>query len=271
MKRVTRVRRAWLGVGFALVLSTSAREAAADEWSDLRALLIDGDDIQVEEAALKLAAANNKESLEVILDALSVGAGPRIQTILLESLPARKDPRALDLLVRYARSRNIEVRKKAVLALAELPLDKSTDALIAALSDSVEEVRSAAATALGKRRATKAEKPLQRLFDRGDKSAATALGQLGGADLARSITEKIGSLPDAQVAALLGEMLKRSDVGPDSFKLDLVRALGRLPGVEATTALLSYSTVTNPSKGKPAPVPPSVTEAQKILDQRSGP
>ncbi len=246
--------------------------AQADEWKDLRTLLIDGDDNQVEEAATKLAAANNKESLDAILDGLSVGAGPRIQTMLLASLPQRKDPRALDLLVRYARSRNIEVRKKAVVALGELPLDKSTDALIAALSDSIEEVRAAAAAALGKRRAAKAEKPLQRLFDKGDRAAAAALGQLGSAEFGRAITEKIGSLPDAQVAALLGEMLKRPDLGPDSFKLDLVRALGRVPGVEATTALLAYSTTTTPAvKGKPSAPPPSVTEAAKILDQRSTP
>ena len=69
------------------------------------------------------------------------------------------------------------------------------------------------ATALGKRRAAKAEKPLQRLFDRGDKSAAAALGQLGSAELARSITEKIGSLPDAQVAALLGGGGRRGVLG----------------------------------------------------------
>ncbi len=262
------------GVGFALgLLLFAAAPARADEWSDLRALLIDGDDIQVEEAALKLAAATSKESLDVILDGLSVGMGPRTQTVLLASLAGRKDPRALDVLARYARSRNIEVRKKAIVALSELPLEKSTDVLIGALSDSIEEVRGVAALALGKRKAAKAEKPLMRLFDKGDKAAATALGQLGSADLARQMTEKIGTLPDAQVAAFIGEMLKRSDLGPDSFKLDLVRGLGRVPGVEATTALLTYSTVPGAAgpKGKPAAPPPSVVEAQKILDQRSGP
>ena len=253
------------GILLLLALTLRSGTARAEEWSELRTLLIDGDDNQVEEAATKLAADPSRESLNVILDGLAVGAGPRVQRILLASLPGRKDPRAVDILVRYAMSRNIEVRKKAVIALGELPIDKSTDALVMALSDSVEEVRASAALALAKRRSPKAEKPLRKLFDKGDRAAATALGQLGSAEFARSITEKIGSLPDAQVATLLGEMLKRTDLGPDPYKLDLVRALGRVPGVEATTVLLSYSTGSTPS------TLPSVIEAQKIIDQRSTP
>jgi hypothetical protein len=66
------------------------------------------------------------------------------------------------------------------------------------------------------------------------------------------------------LCAALGEMLKRSDFGPEPIRVEIVRTLGKVPGAESTTALVEYVAATE--KGNPNR--PSRLEAQKIIDER---
>ncbi len=239
--------------------------AGAAELDSLKAQLTDTDDEKASEAAHKLGASADPKALDAVLDALAVGAPPHVQAALLGALTGKKDTRAVEVLKHYTRNPNPELRKKAVVALAELPDSRAVPALVAALSDSVEDVRAAAASALGKRKERTAVEPLVKLLEHKDAAAAGALAQLGTPDLAHRLAEMIGRVPDSLLCNALGEMLKRSDFGPEPIRVEVVKTLSKVPGVDSTSVLVEYIAATEKDKMRPSRV-----EAQKIVDQRSG-
>jgi HEAT repeat protein len=251
-----------LTLGAALLFSAPAGAAELDS---LKAQLTDTDDTKASDAAQKLGASNDPKALDAVLDALAVGAPPHVQAALLGALTGKKDARSVEVLKHYTRNRNPELRKKAVVALAELPGDRGVPALIAALSDPVEDVRASAAGALGKRKERGAVEPLMKLFEHKDAAAATALAQLGTPELAHRLAEMIGRVPDSLLCTALGEMLKRPDFGPDPIRVEVVKTLSKVPGVDSTSVLVEYIAGTEKDKMRPSRV-----EAQKIVDQRSG-
>jgi HEAT repeat protein len=188
-----------------------------------------------------------------------------VQVALLGDLSGRKDPRALSVLSHYARNRNTEVRKKAVSVLAEqTDASKVVPALVEALSDSVEEVRAQAALALGKRKERSAEPKLIKLMQHKDEAAAKALALMATPELAHKIGEMLGQIPDALFCTALGDMLKRPDFGPEPIRVEVVRTLAKVPGMDSTSALVEYVAATEKDKMRP-----SRLEAQKVVDQRS--
>ena len=62
----------------------------------------------------------------------------------------------------------------------------------------------------------------------------------------------------------LGEMLKRADFGPEPIRVEVVRTLAKVPGVDSTAVLVEYIAATEKDKSRPSRV-----EAQKIVDERS--
>jgi hypothetical protein len=84
-------------------------------------------------------------------------------------------------------------------------------------------------------------------------------------DLSRKIGDQLGKIPDAMLAQTLGAILKRADFGPDEARVDLVRAIGKIQGPEAITALTEYvdATPKNPPRN-------SRSEAQKMVEARLG-
>jgi hypothetical protein len=253
-----------LVVGAALLMSAPTW---ASEVDTLKTQLAVEDDAKAEEAAHKLGELADPKALDAILDALAVGAPPKVQATLLAQLVGKKDPRAIDVLKHYAKNRNPELRKKAILALAELPpsdAQKGVPTLLDALSDSVEEVRAAAAGALGKRKERSAEGRLIKLMQHKDEAAAKAIALLATPELAHRLSEMLGQVPDALLCSALGEMLKRPDFGPEPIRVEVVKTLSKVPGIDSTSALLEYVAATEKDKMRPSRV-----EAQKIVDQRS--
>ncbi len=215
------------------------------------------------EAATKLGEDPSVQALETILDELAVGAPPKVQAALLAGLAGRKEPRAVEVLALYTHNRNPELRKKAVVAIAELPDKRAVPVLVDAISDSVEEVRAAAAQALGKRKETSAEDPLVKLLAHKDAAAVGAIAAIGGPTTARKLGELFGQIPDGLLASTLGELLKRPDFGPDPIRVEVVKTLAKLPGTEATAALVEYVAATEKDKTRP-----SRAEAKKAIEQR---
>jgi hypothetical protein len=206
---------------------------------------------------------------DALLDALAMGVQPKLAMQLLDALAEIKSASAIDVLENYAKNRNDELRFKAVYALGEIRDAKTTPMLLAALRDGGSTVRAAAANALAARRESKAVEPLMALLRRGDEAAANALAALANADLAARLADLIGEVRDDLIAKALGGILLRQDFGPkdpkaaDELRLQLVKALGKLPGDSAVPVLTEYvSTV--PEK----PERPSRSEASKILEQR---
>jgi HEAT repeat protein len=230
----------------------------------LKALLMSGDEEKAEEAARKLGDSPDPKALDILLDSLALGAPPHLAAEVLSALAGKKDARAVDVLKHFARNRNPELRKKALAALGGLPDARAVPPLLEGLSDDVEEVRAAAAKALGDRKEKSAEPRLVQLLKHRDNAAAMALAQLGTPDLAHRIAEMLGEVPDALLCTALGEMLKRNDFGPEPIRVELVKTLAKVPGLDSTTALVEYLAASEKDKTRP-----SRAEAQKIVDQRS--
>jgi HEAT repeat protein len=252
------------GAGWAKTVAPKTAPVPSEAVPALRALLMTSDEEKSGEAARKLAESPDPKALDALLDALALGAPPAQAAPILAALGARKDPRSIDVLKHFAKNRNPELRKKALLALGGIPDGKVVAALSDALSDSVEEVRAAAAKALGDRHEKSAEMRLIQLLRRRDAAAASALAQLGTPDLAHRIAEMLGDIPDALLCTAIGEMLKRPDFGPDNVRVELVKTLAKVPGLDSTTALVEYVAATEKDKTRQ-----SRQEAQKIVDQRS--
>jgi HEAT repeat protein len=249
-----------------VLLLLAPRPAAAKELEALRTQLGAADLEQAQEAAKELGASTDPKALDTILNALSVGAPPAVQGALLDALEGKKDARAIGVVSHYARNRNPELRKKAIVVVGALPPGdaRAVPILLTALSDETPEVRAAAAEALGRRREHTAVNPLLELLERGDASAAPALAQLATPELARRISDQLGRVPDAQLCAVLGAMLERPDFGPDPVRVEVVRTLSKVPGADSTAALVEYLASSEKDKLRP-----SRTAAQKIVDQRS--
>ena len=238
--------------------------AVAGEIESLKTQLASENDQAAEDAAKRLGETRDPKALDVVLDALAVGAQPKVQAMLLGDLAGKKDPRAVQVLEHYAKNRNPELRKKAVAVLAEMPGDKVVPALVEVLSDPVEEVRAQAALSLGKRKERSAEGKLILLLKHKDEAAAKALALMATPELAHKISEMLGQIPDALFCTALGDMLKRPDFGPEPIRVEVVRTLAKVPGMDSTSALVEYVAATEKDKMRPSRV-----EAQKIVDQRS--
>jgi HEAT repeat protein len=251
-----------------VVVLVGALALSAPAWSGelegYKAQLAADNDATAEDAAKKLAAEKDPKALDYMLDALAVGGSPKVQATLLAGLAGRKEPKAVDVLKHFAKNRNAELRKKAVTALGEYPGPATVPVLLEALSDPVEDVRAAGALALGKRKERQAEPRLVKLLQHKDEAAAKALALMGTPELAHRIGEMVGQIPDALLCTALGEMLKRPDFGPEPIRVEVVKTLAKVPGMDSTSALVEYVAATEKDKMRPSRV-----EAQKVVDQRS--
>ncbi|HEY3359213.1 MAG TPA: HEAT repeat domain-containing protein [Polyangia bacterium] len=244
-------------------------KAKADEAAgpiDLAAARVDlgGSDVDgAVDAAERLGKSRDPRAAEVLLDALSVGANPRVAAAALDALAILKSPRAVPVLLHFSRNRHPEVRRKALLALAPFREPRVNKAMIVRLGDSTKDVRATAARLIAERKDRAAEPALMKLLRRGDEAAASAIGAIANADTARRLAELYGQVSESLLASALGEFIKRQDVA-DAIRVDVIRTLGKMPGAEATAALVEYigSIPANQERASKA-------EAQKLLDQRS--
>jgi HEAT repeat protein len=245
-------------VGVALVSSLA--------WADagLKQDLEGDDDARAEAAAKALGDGNDAQAVPLLVEELEKGAPPKVQAALLTALAKKHDARALAVVTQYAHNRNVELRRAALAALVALPDARAGQPIVAALSDSDPEVRAQAAAGIAQRKQRGAEEQLIKLMLHKDMSAAGALAAVATPALAHRLSEMIGQAPDGILSATLGEMLKRGDFGPEPIRLELVKTLQKIPGVESTAVLVDYVASTEKDKSRPSRV-----EAQKIVDERS--
>ena len=236
-------------------------------WADagqLKQELEGDDDARAADAAQALGNGNEATAVPLLVEALQRGAPPRVQAAMLDALGKKKDARALEVLILYAHNRNAELRKKALAALAPLGDARAAAPLVAALADSDAEVRAQAAAGIAQRRQKGAEEQLIKLMQHKDMSAAGALAAVATPALAHRLSELIGQAPDPILCTALGEMLKRADFGPEPIRVEVVRTLAKVPGVDSTAVLVEYIAATERDKSRPSRV-----EAQKVVDERS--
>jgi HEAT repeat protein len=250
-------RAAWVG---ALLLAGGVAHA---DLASLANDVADIDEAKAADAATALGKSADPKAVETIVGALDAGTTSKVAVALLGGLAAKKDARALQIELQYAHHRAPEVRRAALGALAQLKEPKATAALIAALGDSDAEVRAAAARGVGDRKDHGAEERLIKLMEHRDASSAPALAAIATPQLAHRLSEMLGTVPDPILCTALGEILKRADF-PEPLRVEVVRTLSKVPGVDSTAVLVEYVALTERDKTRP-----SRLEAQKIVDERS--
>jgi HEAT repeat protein len=224
--------------------------------------LIGGDIDAAAKNAAELADSAAPAAHDALLDALSTGLHPKVAAIALAGLARHPAPADLTVLLIYAGHRNDDVRAAAVAALGAYPDPASRKAAVAALGDDVGKVRIAAADAIARGKFREGVERLLALLDKGDAAAPPALAALADADLAHAIGEHLGTAPAGALAQTLGAILKRSDF-PEPARVQVVRAIAKIPGGEATAALTDYVEST-PEK----PPRPSRKEAESVVESR---
>lgn len=235
----------------------------AGEIEKLREQLMSDQDTPAAAAAKVLGESRAASATGPLVEALALGLHPPVSEAALDALGKIRDTKSEDILVIYAGNRNPVVRRSAVRALGRLPGERPTDVLIERLGDQAPDVREAAASGLAARGEKKAEDRLFMLVKRNDMGAAGPLGTVASPDAMARLADLQGRIEDRVLATALGEFLKRSDA-PDPLRLEVVKTLAKIPGADATTALIEYLG-TVPEKEER----PSKSEAQKIVDQRS--
>ena len=214
-------------------------------------------------AATSLGALTDPRAASTLAGALDLGLPPRVAAGALEALTAKKIASLLDLFRRYSQHRRPEIRKIALDAVGALAAPGSVAVLIDALGDTDATVRAKAARILGERRERSAEDPLFRLLVRGDEAAGEPLGRVAGIGTAKKLLDLIGQVPDRALAMAFGGCLLRPDFGPEPLRVDVVKALGKLPGGEPVALLEDYDHGLPEKDDRP-----SRAEARRVLEGR---
>ncbi len=228
-----------------------------------KAALLGGDVDKGTVAAVELGKSDDAAAHGALLEGLATGLHPDTAAAALTSLASSPRPGDVTTLGRYVRARNVAVRAAAVRALGGHA--DAGEKILAALRDQEESVRAAAAEAVVARKPKGAAEPLLALLDKGEVPAAKALAALADAELARVVAEHLGTAPDGVLAQCLGGILVRPDFGPEPARVQVVRALAKLAGPEAITALGDYVDATPAT-----PVKQSRREAEAALKEKLG-
>jgi HEAT repeat protein len=273
--------RTWLVVGVSLALGGAAAgqpapaKKAAPRAAKAKAVKVDVAALvkalaspQAEEAAKaadELGRSAEPAAHDALLDALAWGLSPAVAENAIAALGQHPAPPDVAALRRYAGHHNPSVRGAALAALAMYPDPAAHKLVIAGLHDEAGSVRGAAAMAAAKGHIKEAIDPMFDLLARSEEPAAKALAQMADADLVRRIGDQLGKVPDPILAECLGLVLKRTDFGPDTVRVEVVRALGKIQDQAALGALSDYVDATPKN-----PVRPSREEAQKMVEARLG-
>jgi len=218
---------------------------------------------QAQAAARALAKAPQPHASDLLLDALSLGPPPRVAGAILEAVTTRRPAGALDALGVFVRHRSLDVRLRALAAIGQFPGERASVLIVGALADENVAVRARAAELAASRRIAVAEEPLFTLLRKGDRAAGPALAALASVDMTRRISELLGELPDAMLAATLGALLLRPDFGPEVLRFQVVRALTKIPGSAGRDALAAYVKAVPDATSRP-----SRAEAVRVLGVR---
>jgi hypothetical protein len=228
----------------------------------LAAALVGGDADAAVKAAQTLGDDASPAAHDALLDGLSTGLSPKVAAAAATALARHPAPADAQILIVYAGHRDDDTRAAATAALGSYVDPASKKQVVAALGDDVDKVRAAAAQAVAHGKNRDGLDRLLALLDKGDAAAPPALAALADADLAHTIAEHLGTAPAGVLAQTLGLIVKRPDF-PEPARLEVVRAIAKIPGAEATAALTDYIEAT-PEK----PPRKSRAEAEKIVETR---
>ena len=254
-----------LGGGVVAAPKGAGKKGGKTDLAPMIAALEGSDDEAAAKAAESLGNLVEPAAHEALLDALAFGLRPPVAVEAIIGLAKHPAPPDVASLKRYAGHHNPSVRGTAFASLALYPDPAAHAVVVTGLRDAVSAVRTAAAQAAAKGHVREATESLFELLARGEDSSVRALAAMADAELVRRIGDQLGKVPDAALAQCLGLVLKRPDFGPDTARVDVVRAIAKIQDASATNALQDYidSTPKNPPRQSRA-------EAEKIIEARGG-
>jgi HEAT repeat protein len=175
-----------------------------------------GDDPRVRRyLAVALGRLGDRRAVPALLQAAKEAApdgphaDPETQIYAVWALGAIADPEAEPMLVELARSEDAGVRKTAVHALGSFPDERSRATLVAALGDSVEDVRWNAAVALARRRDPAAVPVLVEMLDRAHVDAVAGMNDEQRVATLMQAIEAAAVVPDPRLRAALETLRDR--------------------------------------------------------------
>jgi HEAT repeat protein len=179
-------------------------------------------------------------ALDVLLDALALGLAPEVTAAALTAVAAQTDARAFDTVEFFTRYRDDAVRTAAMRAMGALDDRRAAGPVLRALRDRAQSVREVAIGIVAARDLRMGIEPMVELLKKGEPATVPALAKMAGPDLALVLGELIGEVPAPLLANTFGGMLAREDFGPETARVQVVRALGKVPGGESVAALRAY-------------------------------
>jgi HEAT repeat protein len=203
--------------------------------------------LSVEEVALMLSSSSpdevrlaletapslkNRQVTPLFIERVRAGLKPELVLVAVDGLAALGDARCTELLGQLARHRRVEVRARALLALAALKAEASEQALVRGLSDSAEEVRDAAADGLALMGAKRSLPVLFQAFDRGVGKAGSAIGQLVEPASLPRVTSYFGRVSFVSLAPMLDALFTRRNLS-DDVKVGLVQSIAKHHNADA--------------------------------------
>lgn len=226
---------------------------------------LSGADVEVAaKTAETLGATDGPAAKDALLEALALGLPPEVAVPAIRAVALHPEAADVPTLLRYANHLNPTVRNAAITALGAYTQKEAQDKIIERIGDSVQIVRATASATAAKAKIKAAIEPMMVLLARGEEGPAHALAAMADPDLARRLSDQLGKVPDATLAMCLGEILVRADFGPDTARVEVVRAIGKIQDPAAVHALVDYVNATPKDKGT------ARVEAQGIIKARGG-
>jgi hypothetical protein len=218
-----------------------------------------------------LREISGMQAERALIARVEAGLPPALVTPALDALVALGSRRALPVITELTQHRRGLVRQRAISALAALETKgaRTTQTLLlAALEDPDAEVRSAAATALGRVGTPAALPALFAAYDRGVTTALPTIAQLAGRESVEPVFARMPQGMVEPVEPVLDGMLERGKLSAFE-QVKLVKRLAAMATPSARHYLLKWLDRIKLSGA--APVKNELFQALKALDAGSAP
>ncbi|HKP64469.1 MAG TPA: HEAT repeat domain-containing protein [Polyangiales bacterium] len=205
-----------------------------------QAKLQNGDEAAVRQAFSSLVELGGDEAAQAVVTRLHRGLPPQLIEAAIDTLVLLNRPSLAPPLLELTQHRRIQVRIKAMQALAILKVKSAQSALLYALDDPSSEVRSAAVEALASVGNARALPALYTSAERGVPGAWQAIGQIASPADFKSLMARAQKDDVMMVRPALDALMLRANVPLDA-KLKLVQQVGALGSPSARAALVEWN------------------------------
>lgn len=227
-------------------VAASASTERAHRRADLQAALRAEDADAVRRAVEALREADDPETVTLLSALLRSGVPSGLVDLALVSLGETHDADALPVLVEFTQHRRPGARRRAYLAVANIPGPEAHRVLEQGLADQHQSVRAACATALGNAGSAASVARLFEAWDRGVPEAATAIGKLGEKESIARFGQRLTRVRLPVMLAGYREYLTRTDIDSRA-KVEIVQTLGEVSGPAVSRFLEDYLKTLGPA------------------------